>query len=155
MKSIKKKTGANFLLFVANCGKILFYISILIYFFRYETIIRFDVYSCLDCNCRKRITVYCATVQCSGDGQTRRNTSGWDPSHTPAIFGRRWESSAWFGRWPSKQGQGCCSNQFLFNTLVGRVIKDSARKQISITIIKSKKKSLTLLNYLNTVRAPL
>ena len=57
MKSIKKKTGANFLLFVANCGKILFYILILIYFFKYETIVRFDVYACLDCNCWKRITV--------------------------------------------------------------------------------------------------
>ena len=58
MKSIKKKTDANFLLFVANCGKILFYILILIYFFKYETIVRFDVYACLDCNCWKRITVY-------------------------------------------------------------------------------------------------
>ena len=51
MKSIKKKTIANFLLFVANCGKILFCILILIYFFEYETIVKFDVYACLDCNC--------------------------------------------------------------------------------------------------------
>jgi hypothetical protein len=51
MKSIKKKKGPNFLLFVANCGKILFYTLILINFFKYETIIRFDVYACLDCNC--------------------------------------------------------------------------------------------------------
>jgi hypothetical protein len=57
MKSIKKKTDANFLLFVANWGKILFYILILIYFFKYETIVRFDVYACLDYNCWKRITV--------------------------------------------------------------------------------------------------
>ena len=60
MKAIKKKTDANFLLFVANCGKILFYtLIILIYFFKYETIVRFDVYACLDCNCWKRITVDC------------------------------------------------------------------------------------------------
>ena len=40
MKSIKKKTGANFQLVVVNCGKILFYNLILIYFFKYETIVR-------------------------------------------------------------------------------------------------------------------
>jgi hypothetical protein len=53
----KKKTSANFRLFVVNCGKILFYNLIFIYFFKYETIVRFDVYACLDCNCWKRITV--------------------------------------------------------------------------------------------------
>ena len=45
---------------MANCGKILFYILILIIFFRYETTVRFDVYACLDCNCWKRITVDCS-----------------------------------------------------------------------------------------------
>ena len=62
MKSIKKKTGANFRLFVANCGKIVFYNLILTYFFEYETIVRFDVYACLDCNCWKRITVHCLII---------------------------------------------------------------------------------------------
>ena len=51
MKCIKKKTGANFQLVVVNCGKIIFYNLIFIYFFEYETIVRFDVYACLDCNC--------------------------------------------------------------------------------------------------------
>jgi hypothetical protein len=27
------------------------YILISIYFFKYETIVRFDVYACLECNC--------------------------------------------------------------------------------------------------------
>jgi hypothetical protein len=60
----KKKTGANSLLCVANCGKILFYILILINFFKYETIVRFDVYAGLDCNCLKRITVHCGGLAC-------------------------------------------------------------------------------------------
>jgi hypothetical protein len=47
----KKKTGANFRLFVVNCGKIIFYNLIFIYIFKYETIVRFDVYACLDHNC--------------------------------------------------------------------------------------------------------
>ena len=60
MKSIKKKTGANFLFLAMHCGKILLYILIFIYFFKYETIVRFDVYACLDCNCWKCIIVhYC------------------------------------------------------------------------------------------------
>ena len=69
MKSIKKKTSANFRLFVVNCGKILFYNLIFIYFFKYETIVRFDVYACLDCNCWKRITVqYVIKLECDQNG---------------------------------------------------------------------------------------
>ena len=51
--------------FSTFCGKLCqipfyIYILILIYFFKYETIVRFDVYACLDCNCWKHITVQCA-----------------------------------------------------------------------------------------------
>ena len=62
MKSIKKKTSANFRLFVVNCDKILFYNLVFIYFFKYETIVRFYVYARLDCNCWKRITVKCSVI---------------------------------------------------------------------------------------------
>ena len=44
------KKSANFQFFVVNCGKILFYILIFIYFSKYETIVIFDAYACLDCN---------------------------------------------------------------------------------------------------------
>jgi hypothetical protein len=65
----KKRTGVNFLLFVANCGKILFYNLFIIYFSKCETIVRFDVYACLD------ITVHCIAA-------TSLKSSSFSLSHT-------------------------------------------------------------------------